>query len=110
MLSALYGVHVAQGQIDLAWTLADLGIDDTEPSLTAEEKQATIADLLMARSGVYHPSNFQPPAERARLPARGGHTPGTFWHYNNWDFNALGTIFEQCTRTRIFEEFERRIA
>ncbi|HLV97763.1 MAG TPA: serine hydrolase [Ktedonobacterales bacterium] len=110
LLSALYGVHVAEGHIDLAWTLADLGMDDTEPALSAEEKQATIADLLTSRSGVYHPANYVPPAERARLPARGSHAPGTFWHYNNWDFNALLTIFEQCTGTRIFEEFERRIA
>lgn len=110
LLSSLYGIHVAEGHIDLAWTLADLDIDDTEPALSAEEKRATIEDLLVLRSGVYHPSNYQPQAERAKLPARGSHAPGTFWQYNNWDFNALGTIFEQCTQTRIFEEFERRIA
>jgi len=28
---------------------------------------------------------------------RGSHGPGTFWLYNNWDFNALGTIYEQET-------------
>lgn len=110
LLSSLYGIHVAAGRIDLDWTLADLGIDDTEPALTAEEKRATIADLLTSRSGVYHPANFQTPADRARLPARTSHAPGTFWYYNNWDFNALGTIFEQCTGTRIFEDFARRVA
>jgi len=110
LLSSLYGIHVAEGHIDLAWTLADLGIDDTEPSLSDEEKQATIEDLLVSRSGVYHLSNYQPPTDRAKLPPRGSHAPGTFWHYNNWDFNALGTIFEQSTQTRIFEEFERSIA
>jgi CubicO group peptidase (beta-lactamase class C family) len=109
LLSALYGLHVAEGDIDLAWTLADLGIDDIEPSLSAEEKRATIADLLTSRSSVYHPANFVLPAVRARLPARGSHAPGMFWHYNNWGFNALLTIFEQYTGTR-FEEFERRIA
>jgi len=46
----------------------------------------------------------------ASKPPRNSHTPGTFWHYNNWDFNALGTIFEQETRTKIFEEFKKRIA
>ena len=43
-------------------------------------------------------------------PARGSHAPGTFWYYNNWDFNALGTIYEKLTGARIFESFEQRIA
>jgi CubicO group peptidase (beta-lactamase class C family) len=43
-------------------------------------------------------------------PERHSHAPGTFYYYNNWDFNALGTIFEQETGTKIFEEFDRRIA
>src|SRR5438309_10410586 len=40
-LSALYGIHVAEGQIDLGKTLAALGIDDLPPGLTSTEKQAT---------------------------------------------------------------------
>src|SRR5829696_1194330 len=40
LLSALYGIHVAAGTIDLSTTLGELGIDDNEPSLTPEEKQA----------------------------------------------------------------------
>lgn len=47
---------------------------------------------------------------KARRPARGSHRPGTFWYYNNWDFNALGTIFEQASGTHIYTEFKRRIA
>lgn len=35
---------------------------------------------------------------------------GSFWHYNNWDFNTLGTIYEQQTGEKIFEAFEKRIA
>jgi CubicO group peptidase (beta-lactamase class C family) len=46
----------------------------------------------------------------AKRPPRGSHLPGTYWYYNNWDFNTLGTIFERVTRTKIFEEFKRRIA
>jgi CubicO group peptidase (beta-lactamase class C family) len=110
LLNSLYGIHIAAGHIRLEWTLEELGIDDTPPSLTPQEKQATIADLLASRSGVYHPSNYQTTRDRARLPQRGSHAPGTFWYYNNWDFNALGTIYEHCTQTRIFEEFERCIA
>ncbi len=110
LLSALYGIHVDAGHILLSQTLDDLGIDDQDPPLTASEKQATVEDLLTSRSGVYHPSNCQSQAERDRLPPRESHAPGTFWHYNNWDFNALDTIFEQCTHTRIFDEFAQQIA
>jgi CubicO group peptidase (beta-lactamase class C family) len=38
------------------------------------------------------------------------HAPGSFWYYNNWDFNALGTIFRQLTSANIFEALEARIA
>jgi CubicO group peptidase (beta-lactamase class C family) len=110
LLNSIYGIHVQEGQIQLSWTLQELGINDLEPSLTPEEQQATVEDLLVSRSGVYHWSNYQAPADRAKLPPRGSHAPGTFWYYNNWDFNALGTIFEQCTGTRLFEAFNRRVA
>jgi len=110
LLSALIGIHVDEGHIDLSKTLEELGIDDTEPSLTATEKQATIADLIKARSGIYHVALGEATSMKANRPERHSHTPGTFWYYNNWDFNALGTIFEQETGTKIFEEFDRRIA
>ena len=109
-LSALYGIHVKEGRIDLSKTLQTLGIDDIDPSLTSLEKEATIEDLLKARSGVYHPALYETDAMAALRPERGSHLPGAFWYYNNWDFNALGTIFEQETKTRIFEEFQRRVA
>jgi hypothetical protein len=41
------------------------------------------ADLIKSRSGIDYPAL--------------GEAPGTFYHYNNWDFNAAGTIFEQKT-------------
>ena len=87
-----------------------MGIDDNEPSLTETEKQATVGDLIKARSGIYHPALYEHPIMKARRPERHSHAPGTFYYYNNWDFNALGTIFEQETGTKIFEEFDRRIA
>lgn len=110
LLSALYGKHVAAGTIDLEATLADLQIDDNEPALTETERQATVRHLLQARSGVYHPALYETAAMKARRPERGSHAPGTFWYYNNWDFNALGTIFERLTGTSLFEEFERELA
>ena len=54
LLSTLYGIAVAEGRIDLNRTLADLRIHDNEPRLTAAEREATIRELLMSRSGVYH--------------------------------------------------------
>jgi CubicO group peptidase (beta-lactamase class C family) len=49
-LSALVGIAVAHHQIDLDETIGKLGIDDNPPSLTADEKQATVHELLEARS------------------------------------------------------------
>ena len=110
LLSALIGMAVAEGRIDLDTTLAQLGIDDTEPALTPEEKQATIHDLIEARSGIYHGANYETPEMAANRPARGSHPPGSFWYYNNWDFNALGAIYEQAEGAPVFDAFDRRIA
>jgi CubicO group peptidase (beta-lactamase class C family) len=79
LLSALIGNAVARGEIDLKATIGNLGIDDNEPSLTAEEKTATVRDLLKARSGVYHAALFETPSMAAQRPPRHSHPPGTFW-------------------------------
>jgi len=110
LLSGLIGVHVDEGNIDLSKRLAELGIDDYEPALTPNEKRATVGDLIKACSGVYHPALGESPDMKAMRPKINSHPPGTFWYYNNWDFNALGTIFEQETGAKIFEDFARRIA
>jgi len=109
LLSALIGIHVHEGRIDLDLSLAELGIDDRE-GLADRERAATIMDLLTARSGVYHPTHYETERMIRIKPARHSHGPGTWWCYNNWDFNALGTIFEQLTGRGIFEEFRDRIA
>jgi CubicO group peptidase (beta-lactamase class C family) len=112
MLSGLYGIHVAHGNINLDKSLSDLGIDDIPPSLTEVEKQATVRDLIKSRSGVYHvaAAELDGIGWTESRPERGSHPPNTFFYYNNWDFNAAGTIFEQETGTKIFEEFEQKIA
>ena len=109
-LSALYGIHVAEGAIDLSATMEDLGIDDNEPSLTETERRATVHDLIKARSGVYHPALYETAGMAARRPQRHSHEPGTFWYYNNWDFNTLGMIFRNQTKTDIHREFKQAIA
>jgi len=106
-LSGLIGIYVDKGVIDLSKTMADLGIDDTPP-LTEQERTATVADLITARSGVYHLSAYSPDSMIEYMPKRESHAPGTFWFYNNWDFNTLGTIFRQETGKDIYEDFERR--
>jgi CubicO group peptidase (beta-lactamase class C family) len=110
LLSALYGIYSAEGVIDVDQTLEQLGIDDSPNPLTKEEKQARIVDLLRARSGVYHPVDFETESMQKSRPARGSHTPGTFWYYNNWDFNVLGTIFEKKTGMKIGDAFYQSIA
>lgn len=107
LLSALYGIHAAEGTVDLSSTLEELGIDDLAPSLTWQERQATVADLLTSRSGIYHAAADQDPSV---LPPRGAHPPGTRWFYNNWDFNILGVILAQQSGTPIAQDFARRIA
>jgi len=109
-LSTMYGMRVAEGKIRLDATMADLGIDDNEPRLTEVEKRATVQDLLKARSGVYHPALYETAAMKAKRPVRHSHAPGTFWYYNNWDFNVLGTIYEQRAGAGIYEDFMRLIA
>jgi CubicO group peptidase (beta-lactamase class C family) len=109
-LSALYGIFRQEGKINLSSRLVELGVDDISPTLNEEEKQARIEDLLKSRSGVYHPAAAEIPAMAALRPTRGSHKPGEFWYYNNWDFNALGTIFEKLTNTTIGRAFKERIA
>lgn len=106
LLNSLFGVAVRMDSIDLASSLADLDVDDSPP-LTAREKRATVEDLLLARSGVYHSALYAPSEGR---PERGSHPPGTHWFYNNWDFNALGTLFERGTGRTIHGAFDDWIA
>src|SRR5262249_27653401 len=110
LLSALIGIAVDEHRIDLSATMDRLGMDDNAPSLTPTEKTATVGDLLKARSGIYHPALYETAGMARRRPLRGSHPPGTFWYYNNWDFNALGTIYERATGESIFAAFEQRIA
>ncbi|MCK4450739.1 MAG: serine hydrolase, partial [Anaerolineae bacterium] len=70
LLSALIGIHMDEGHIDLSKTMEELGIDDNEPSLTPAEKQATVADLIKARSGIYHPALAESASMKASRPER----------------------------------------
>ncbi len=108
LLSSLLGRAIARGALRLSDPLAEYGIDDAPDPLTPEEKQATLADLLAARSGITHPAIDQ--VGWAERPPRGSLRPGERFLYNNWDFNALGVIYERATGTRIGPAFAREIA
>jgi CubicO group peptidase (beta-lactamase class C family) len=109
-LSALYGIHVDEGNIDLSKTMLELGINDYPNPLTAIEKTATVRMLLQSRSGIYIEAACESQEMQDTRPPRGSHPPGTFFYYNNWDFNAAGTVFQQEAGVTIHAEFQNRIA
>lgn len=108
-LSALYGNYVKAGAIDLDLTMEDLGINDIPP-LSEEEKQATIRDVLKARSGVYHPALYESQGMKDLKPERFTQRAGTHWYYNNWDFNVAGTIFTQLSGKGVYQAIYSEIA
>jgi CubicO group peptidase (beta-lactamase class C family) len=108
LVSMLYGKYVHDGTIPLTKTLRALRIDDKE-GLLPSELEATVGDLLSARSGVYHPAANLGDAS-SRAPARGAVRHGTYFLYNNWDFNAVGGILEQETGCSIYDVFTSDIA
>ena len=108
LVSILYGPAVAKGVISLNRTLAEMDFDD-KGGLLPRERTTTIGDLLMARSGVYHKAaNSGDASDRA--PPRGSVQPGSYFLYNNWDFNALGVIYERQTGRNFYQAFGEDIA
>ena len=104
ILAILYGNAGA----DLDQTLADLGMYDVE-GLSERERSATVRDLISARSGIYHPAS-NAGDNSADAPARDSQEPGTYYLYNNWDFNAAGYAFEQLTGRDIYDALEADLA
>lgn len=107
LLSMLYGKYVENGTINLNKTLKELNIDDIGGLLDIE-KEASILDILQSKSGVFHPAS-NPGGNEWLFPERGSKKPGTYFIYNNWDFNVAGYIFEQETEQNIYEAFENDI-
>jgi CubicO group peptidase (beta-lactamase class C family) len=107
VLAMLYGSYVAQGVIDLSKTVVELGLTDVQPFLEVE-RSATLRHLLMARSGIYLPSGND---ELTSLsPRRGSFSPGAYFQYQNWDFNAAGAAFESLTGKNIYDALESDLA
>ena len=108
VLAMLFGNYVASGKVRLDKTLKDLKLSD-HGGLSDQELAATIGDLLAARSGVYHEASYSGD-DLAHAPPRGSQKHGTYFLYSNWDFNALGTIFEQETGRGIYDALEADLA
>ena len=108
LVAMLYGPAISRGTIHLNTSLEEIGFDD-DGGLLPRERKATIRDLLRARSGVYHrAANLGDASDRA--PPRGSVEPGSYFLYNNWDFNALGAIYEKVTGRDLYKAFEEDIA
>ncbi|MGC3947568.1 MAG: serine hydrolase [Chryseolinea sp.] len=104
--SALIGIYAEKGLIDINKSIGEYGIDEVTP-LTDVEKRATVKQLMSGYSGIYLPSVAQGGSE---MPKRGSHKPGEHWYYNNWNYNALNTIFEQQTHVNLTDAFDDHIA
>ncbi|HRQ28717.1 MAG TPA: serine hydrolase [Saprospiraceae bacterium] len=104
-LSMIYGYYI-NSKISLDATLSDYNIDDKSPQLNDFEKTATIRNLLTSSSGVFHKAAA---ADEGSIPERNSKHHGEEFYYNNWGFNALGTIFEQQTGQKIFQVFNDSI-
>ena len=107
ILAMLYGNYVAQGKVNLNQAVEDLELGDVKAFLPLEKK-ATLLHLLQARSGIFLPTANQNLS--AWLPKRGSHEPGTWYQYQNWDFNAAGSAFQKLTGKSVFTALEEDLA
>ena len=108
ILSMLYGKYVINGTIDLNQTIGDIGIDEDD-GLLPIEKTPTVDHIITARSGVFHlPANGGYDIDNVK--ERGSVAPGTYFLYNNWDYNVAGHIFEEKTGNTVYEELESQLA
>jgi CubicO group peptidase (beta-lactamase class C family) len=114
IISALFGRLIARGDVQLDSTLADLDIDDS-PALTDQERSATLHQLLTSSSGVYLPLQYDSSYDIFRnrpsdWPHRGSAAPGAKFHYNNWDFNVLGEIYQRVSGVALFTAIDGLLA
>ncbi len=88
-------------------TVVELGLQDKVPFVSPEQF-ANFEQLLASRSGIYIANGD---ADQDNIaPKRGSEYPGTHFFYNNWDFNALGTLFEKETHKNIYDALRDDLA
>jgi CubicO group peptidase (beta-lactamase class C family) len=118
LLNSLVGIAVQEGRLATADTLEKLELDDTRPALSQAERQATVRDLLMSRSGIFHSAIYEVGSwkrlraelAKKKLTDPTSYRPGAYWIYNNWDFNALGAIVERAFSRPLGPLFAERVA
>lgn len=108
LVSALYGIHIEKGNIDINKTLGDISFNDKN-RLNESELATAIKYLMTSSSGIYLSAAYEEPVHYQK-PSRGAFKPGEHFQYNNWDFNALSSIFTSLTKKDVFEEFNDQIA
>ncbi|WP_347375066.1 serine hydrolase [Aequorivita sp. Q41] len=108
VLSMLYGKYVENGVINLNQKIGEIGIDE-DKGLLEIEKTATINNIITSRSGVfYEPANGG--YDENNILERGSVKPGSYFVYNNWDFNVAGAILEMKSGKTVYQEIEEQLA
>ncbi len=110
ILGILYGQLIQDGRIALDERVGDLALAEAETPFSDLEASASVKQLLESRSGIYLPAAAESAAMKESRPARGSHEPGEAHYYNNWSFNALGTLFEERSSKTIYEAFQDQMA
>ena len=115
LLSAIVGQHLGEGsnRINLESTLEELGINDHPNPLTKSQQKAKVIHLIKSISGINHKAAGEFEGwqnDKDKILGTGPNIPGTIWAYNNWDYNALTTIFEQVTELSVYEAFKAGLA
>ncbi len=108
ILAMLYGNYVENEQIHLQEAIEEMGIDEDD-GLLPIEKQAKVYDILTSRSGVFHIAS-NGGYDLKNIKERGSVKPGTYFVYNNWDFNVAGHILEAKIGNTVYEELEDQLA
>lgn len=107
ILSMLMGKYVLSGVIDMNKTVKQLGLDDKIP-FTLKEERATLEQLMAGRSGIYR--DIPTDDLTSQQPGRGSVYPGTYFSYNNWEFDAAGAAFEKLTGKNIYDALQSDLA
>ncbi len=106
-MSATYGKYVDAGEIDLSASLADLGIEENNTTLTPQQQAATVGHVLVSSTGVC----LAAAASGQRDCTLGQEVPpGQKFEYNNWDFNVADTIFSKSTGRDFYDAFAEDLA
>lgn len=110
VLGVLYGELVESGAVRLDERVGELALAEPGTPFTDLEASATVEDLLSSRSGIYLPAAAESREMANARPPRGSHVPGEAYYYNNWSFNALGTLYEDRSGRTIYRAFEEELA